>query len=260
MVHTACWWSASGSPEHVFLLIAAGLILVGADVIVSGTSIGLAAARFFGAWYIGLPLGLLASVHQIGGPPVKPYQPEGYYAPMNFPKREYAADVGEGLYRRGVYTHWQRTLLLPSFVAFDAPARDECTANRSTSNTPSKSARANAVFARRYPIWLCAVRRSVRFFCDASEASEASVCSSSLMCASGRFAPAVTSQCFAHAFAFDGSAASTASARSPHSHKETVHAAQEEPAPAGRVGVELRIDRSLRRGDRPDRGLPGGFS
>ena len=65
-----CWWSASGSPEHVFLLIAAGLILVGADVIVSGTSIGLAAARFFGAWYIGLPLGLLASVHQIGGPPV----------------------------------------------------------------------------------------------------------------------------------------------------------------------------------------------
>ena len=52
------------------ILIAAGLILVGADVIVSGTSIGLAAARFFGAWYIGLPLGLLASVHQLGGPPV----------------------------------------------------------------------------------------------------------------------------------------------------------------------------------------------
>ena len=75
-------------------------------------------------------------VASLGGPAAKPYQPEGYYAPMNFPKREYAADVGEGLYRRGVYTHWQRTLLLPSFVAFDAPARDECTANRSTSNTP----------------------------------------------------------------------------------------------------------------------------
>lgn len=65
-----CWWSAGGTPEHVVLLIAFGLVWVGLDVIAAGTPIGLAAARFFGAWYIGLPLGLLASVHQIGGPTV----------------------------------------------------------------------------------------------------------------------------------------------------------------------------------------------
>lgn len=75
-------------------------------------------------------------VDRPGGPSAKPYQPAGYYAPLNFPRREYAPDTGDGLWRRGVYTHWQRTFLLPSFVAFDAPSRDECTANRSTSNTP----------------------------------------------------------------------------------------------------------------------------
>jgi hypothetical protein len=75
-------------------------------------------------------------VRDIGGPSAKPYQPSGYYAALNFPKREYVPDIDEGLWRRGVYTHWQRTFLLPSFVAFDAPSRDECTANRSTSNTP----------------------------------------------------------------------------------------------------------------------------
>ena len=75
-------------------------------------------------------------VREIGGPSARPYQPAGYYAPLNFPKREYVPDIDENLWRRGVYTHWQRTFLLPSFIAFDAPARDECTANRSASNTP----------------------------------------------------------------------------------------------------------------------------
>ncbi|MBM3873291.1 MAG: DUF1553 domain-containing protein [Verrucomicrobia bacterium] len=78
--------------------------------------------------------GLLAP--QLGGPSAKPYQPKGYYAPLNFPRREYVADTGDQLHRRGVYTHWQRTLLHPSLMAFDAPARDECTTHRSTSNTP----------------------------------------------------------------------------------------------------------------------------
>ncbi len=73
---------------------------------------------------------------RIGGPSAKPYQPKGYYAPLNFPRREYVADTGDQLHRRGVYTHWQRTLLHPSLMAFDAPARDECTTHRSTSNTP----------------------------------------------------------------------------------------------------------------------------
>ena len=78
--------------------------------------------------------GLLAE--HFGGPSVKPYEPDGYLASLNFPKREYAASRGEGLYRRGVYTFWQRSFLHPSLAAFDAPSREECTVNRTNSNTP----------------------------------------------------------------------------------------------------------------------------
>lgn len=78
-------------------------------------------------------------VDHIGGPSVKPYQPAGYYAQLNFPKREYQADSGAAQYRRGLYTHWQRTFLHPSMKAFDAPSREECTAERSRSNTPLQS-------------------------------------------------------------------------------------------------------------------------
>ncbi|MGH9627917.1 MAG: DUF1553 domain-containing protein, partial [Bryobacteraceae bacterium] len=73
---------------------------------------------------------------EFGGPSVYPYQPDGYLAALNYPKREYAASHGSDLYRRGVYVHWQRTFLHPSLMAFDAPTREECTVNRVTSNTP----------------------------------------------------------------------------------------------------------------------------
>ena len=75
-------------------------------------------------------------VPKIGGPSVKPYQPAGYYSHLNFPKREYRQDHGEALYRRGLYTHWQRTFVHPSLLAFDAPSREECTVDRTRSNTP----------------------------------------------------------------------------------------------------------------------------
>ena len=35
--------------------------------------------------------------------------------------------------------HWQRTFLHPSLLAFDAPTREECTAERVTSNTPPQA-------------------------------------------------------------------------------------------------------------------------
>jgi hypothetical protein len=73
---------------------------------------------------------------RVGGPSVKPYQPEGYWAHLNFPRREYVNDHGEALYRRAMYTYWQRSFLHPSLLAFDAPTREECTANRPRSNTP----------------------------------------------------------------------------------------------------------------------------
>ncbi|MCA9166678.1 MAG: DUF1553 domain-containing protein, partial [Planctomycetales bacterium] len=73
---------------------------------------------------------------EIGGASVKPYQPDGYWAQLNFPKRTYRADDGDRQYRRGLYTYWCRTFLHPSLVAFDAPSREECTARRTRSNTP----------------------------------------------------------------------------------------------------------------------------
>ncbi|MEM9659735.1 MAG: DUF1553 domain-containing protein, partial [Planctomycetota bacterium] len=76
-------------------------------------------------------------VRDIGGQFAKPYQPLGHYAPLNFPERKYAASAGDQQYRRGVYTHWQRQYLHPWLTAFDAPTREECTAQRPISNTPS---------------------------------------------------------------------------------------------------------------------------
>ena len=76
---------------------------------------------------------------RIGGRSGKPYQPAGLYEELNFPKREYSPDTDENQYRRGLYTHWQRTFLHPAMKAFDAPSREECAADRAQSNTPLQS-------------------------------------------------------------------------------------------------------------------------
>lgn len=73
----------------------------------------------------------------VGGSSVKPYQPEGYYRHLNFPKRRYRHDADRRQWRRGLYVHWQRQFLHPMLRAFDAPSREECTAMRSQSNTPT---------------------------------------------------------------------------------------------------------------------------
>lgn len=73
---------------------------------------------------------------RIGGPSVKPPQPAGYWSHLNFPQRQWVADRGDDVWRRGLYTYWQRTFLYPSFLAFDAPTREDCVAERTRSNTP----------------------------------------------------------------------------------------------------------------------------
>ncbi len=78
-------------------------------------------------------------VPKIGGRSVKPYQPERYWENLNFPVREWQNDSGESLYRRGLYTWWQRTFLHPSLLAFDAPSREECCAERNRSNIPQQA-------------------------------------------------------------------------------------------------------------------------
>lgn len=75
----------------------------------------------------------------LGGPSARPYQPAGYYANLQFPDRDYIAHDDDRQYRRGVYMHWQRTFLHPMLANFDAPAREECTANRVVSNTPQQA-------------------------------------------------------------------------------------------------------------------------
>jgi len=75
-------------------------------------------------------------VTDYGGDSVRPYQPEGYYRHLNFPERTYKHHEDQRQWRRGVYVHWQRTYLHPMLKAFDAPTREECTAQRPTSNTP----------------------------------------------------------------------------------------------------------------------------
>lgn len=75
-------------------------------------------------------------VDEIGGASVKPYQPAGYYRHLNFPQRKYQSDKDERQWRRGLYVHWQRQFLHPMLKAFDAPSREECTAERPRSNTP----------------------------------------------------------------------------------------------------------------------------
>jgi hypothetical protein len=75
-------------------------------------------------------------VDRLDGPSVKPYQPAGNYRHLNFPEREYQSDTDDRQWRRGVYMHWQRQFLHPMLKAFDAPNREECTAQRPRSNTP----------------------------------------------------------------------------------------------------------------------------
>jgi hypothetical protein len=81
--------------------------------------------------------GLLAD--KIGGGSVYPYQPKGYWSFLNFPGREWTNDSGEKAHRRGIYTWWQRTFPHPSLIAFDAPSREECCAERTRSNIPQQA-------------------------------------------------------------------------------------------------------------------------
>jgi len=76
-------------------------------------------------------------VERVGGPSVKPYQPEGLWEDVSVERRDkYAPDLGEGLYRRSMYTFWKRTCPPPGMSAFDAPDRETCVIRRARTNTP----------------------------------------------------------------------------------------------------------------------------
>ncbi len=75
----------------------------------------------------------------IGGKSVKPYQPAGYWRHLNFPARKWQQSKGDELYRRSLYTYVCRSFPHPAMVAFDAPSREECVAERPRSNIPQQA-------------------------------------------------------------------------------------------------------------------------
>lgn len=75
----------------------------------------------------------------IGGPSVKPYQPEGLWEMATSGRgllAKYKQDTGALLYRRGLYTFIKRTVPPPSMMIFDASNRDQCEVKRVRTNTP----------------------------------------------------------------------------------------------------------------------------
>jgi hypothetical protein len=71
----------------------------------------------------------------LGGPSVMPPQPEGVWQTV-YSGAQWKTAEGPARYRRGLYTYWKRTSPYPSFLTFDAPSRDVCTARRIPTNTP----------------------------------------------------------------------------------------------------------------------------
>ena len=74
---------------------------------------------------------------RVGGPPVRPYQPEGLWnAVSGNSSRRYAPSTGADLYRRSLYTFWRRTVNPPRQLIFDASGRETCNVHARRTNTP----------------------------------------------------------------------------------------------------------------------------
>jgi hypothetical protein len=74
---------------------------------------------------------------KMGGPPVFPWQPEGFWRPTaGNSLNKYRFSTGGDQFRRGIYTIWRRTAHYPSFSLFDAPDRATCSLRRGRSSTP----------------------------------------------------------------------------------------------------------------------------
>ena len=78
-------------------------------------------------------------VNKIGGPSVKPYQPDNVWESVGYPTSDttkYKQDHGDALYRRSLYTYWKRMAMPPNMDAFDAPTRDTACTRRQRTDTP----------------------------------------------------------------------------------------------------------------------------
>lgn len=79
-------------------------------------------------------------VPTVGGPSVKPYQPEGLWEETTGggggSTAKYVRDKGPKIYRRSMYTFWKRTVPPPNMMTFDAASHDFCSVKRETTSTP----------------------------------------------------------------------------------------------------------------------------
>jgi hypothetical protein len=78
-------------------------------------------------------------VPTVGGPSVKPYQPDGIWetvAMKGSNTRFYKQEHGDRLYRRSLYTFWKRSAPPPSMEIFNATTRESCVVRRERTNTP----------------------------------------------------------------------------------------------------------------------------
>ncbi len=76
---------------------------------------------------------------EIGGPSVKPYQPDGLWEGATSGRgilSTYKQDHHEKLYRRGLYNFIKRTVPPPAMTIFDGSNRDQCEVQRLITNTP----------------------------------------------------------------------------------------------------------------------------
>jgi len=77
---------------------------------------------------------------EVGGPSVKPYQPEGLWKETTGggggSTARYVVSEGKDQYRKSLYTFWKRTVPPPGMLIMDAPSRDLCTVKRQETNTP----------------------------------------------------------------------------------------------------------------------------
>ncbi len=76
---------------------------------------------------------------EIGGPSIKPYQPDGIWEVTSSGRgalSNYVQDHENALYRRGMYVFIKLTVPPPNMLIFDASNRDMCEVTRQRTNTP----------------------------------------------------------------------------------------------------------------------------
>jgi hypothetical protein len=79
---------------------------------------------------------------KVGGPSVKPYQPE-IWKEKSMNSRSnygfYTRHAGDKLFRRGLYTLWKQSVPPAQMEIFDAPSREFCSTRRALTNSPTQA-------------------------------------------------------------------------------------------------------------------------